>query len=64
MKSMDVISYLIEVASRVLSGKRLSETERIASAFLSLTVAAAVVPLAIEAGMATYTYGKSKGWWK
>jgi hypothetical protein len=64
MKSMDVISYLIDVASKVLSGQRLSETERIASAFLSLTVAAAVIPLAIEAGMATYSYGKSKGWWK
>jgi len=61
---MDVILYLIEVASRVLSGQRLSETERVASTLLSLTVAAAVIPLAIEAGMATYTYGKSKGWWK
>ena len=64
MKPMDVLSYLIDAAKKVLSGQRLSETERISSTLLSLTVAAAVIPLAIEAGMATYTYGKSKGWWK
>jgi len=31
---------------------------------LSLAVVAAAVPLAIEAGVVTYSYGKSKGWWK
>lgn len=27
-------------------------------------IVAAAVPLAIEAGVVTYSYGKSKGWWK
>jgi len=45
-------------------GEKLTAEEKITSSFLSLAVVAAAVPLAIEAGIVTYSYGKSKGWWK
>ena len=61
---MDVFSYLGKTAAKVLRGETLSVEERITSSLLSLALAAAAVPLAIEAGMVTYSYGKSKGWWK
>jgi len=61
---MDVFSYLGKTAAKVLRGEKLSVEERITSSLLSLALAAAAVPLAIEAGMVTYSYGKSKGWWK
>jgi len=61
---MDVFSYLGKAVAKVLRGEKLSAEEIIMSSMLSLTLAAAAVPLAIEAGMVTYSYGKSKGWWK
>ncbi len=61
---MDAFSYLGKTAAKVLRGEKLSVEERITSSLLSLALAAAAVPLAIEAGMVTYSYGKSKGWWK
>ena len=61
---MDVFSYLGKAVAKVLRGERLTVEEKITSSLLSLTVVAAAVPLAIEASVATYSYGKSKGWWK
>jgi hypothetical protein len=61
---MDAFSYLGKAVAKVLRGEKLSVEERIMSSLLSLAVVAAAVPLAIEAGMVTYSYGKSKGWWK
>jgi hypothetical protein len=61
---MDAFSYLGKAVTKVLRGENLSVEERIMSSLLSLAVVAAAVPLAIEAGMVTYSYGKSKGWWK
>jgi len=61
---MDAFSYLGKAVAKVLRGEELSVEERIMSSLLSLAVVAAAVPLAIEAGMVTYSYGKSKGWWK
>jgi hypothetical protein len=61
---MDAFSYLGKAVTKVLRGEKLSVEERIMSSLLSLAVVAAAVPLAIEAGMVTYSYGKSKGWWK
>lgn len=61
---MDVFSYLGRAFTKVLRGEKLTVEEKIMSSLLSLTVVAAAVPLAIEAGMVTYSYGKSKGWWK
>ena len=61
---MDVFSYLGKAVSKVLRGEKLTSEEKVTSSLISLTVAAAAIPLAIEAGMVTYSYGKSKGWWK
>jgi hypothetical protein len=61
---MDVFSYLGKAVAKVLRGEKLTVEEEIMSSFLSLAVVAAAVPLAIEAGVVTYSYGKSKGWWK
>lgn len=61
---MDAFSYLGKAVAKFLRGEKLSAEEVFMSSLLSLTVVAAAVPLAIEAGMATYSYGKSKGWWK
>jgi hypothetical protein len=61
---MDIFSYLGKALAKVLRGERLTAEEKITSSLLSLAVVAAAVPLAIEAGMVTYSYGKSKGWWK
>jgi hypothetical protein len=61
---MDAFSYLGKAVAKVLREEKLSVEERIMSSLLSLAVVAAAVPLAIEAGMVTYSYGKSKGWWK
>ena len=61
---MDVFSYLGNAVTKVLRGEKLTAEEKITSSFLSLAVVAAAVPLAIEAGVVTYSYGKSKGWWK
>jgi hypothetical protein len=61
---MDVFTYLGKVAGKVLRGEKLTPEENVTSSLLSLTLAAAAIPLAIEAGMVTYSYGKSKGWWK
>jgi hypothetical protein len=61
---MDVFSYLGNAVTKVLRGEKLTAEEKIMSSFLSLAVVAAAVPLAIEAGMVTYSYGRSKGWWK
>ncbi len=61
---MDVFSYLGKAATKVLRGEKLTAEEKITSSILSLAVVAAAVPLAIEAGMVTYSYGKSKRWWK
>jgi len=61
---MDVFSYLGKAVTKTLRGEKLTLEEKITSTLLSLTVVAAAVPLAIEAGMVTYSYGKSKGWWK
>jgi len=61
---MDAFSYLGKAVAKVLRGEKLSTEEWLTSSMLSLTLAAAAVPLAIEAGMVTYSYGKSKGWWK
>jgi len=61
---MDVFSYLGKAVAKVLRGEKLTVEEKIMSSFLSLAVVAAAVPLAIEAGVVTYSYGKSKGWWK
>jgi hypothetical protein len=61
---MDIFSYLGKALAKVLRGEKLTAEEKITSSLLSLAVVAAAVPLAIEAGMVTYSYGKSKGWWK
>jgi hypothetical protein len=61
---MDLFTYLGNTASKALRGETLSMEEAILSLFLTLAVAAAAVPLAIEAGVVTYQYGKTKGWWK
>jgi len=61
---MDIFSYLGNAVTKVLSGEKLTAEEKITSSLLSLAVVAAAVPLAIEAGVVTYSYGKSKGWWK
>ncbi|MDH5481689.1 MAG: hypothetical protein OEY22_02255 [Candidatus Bathyarchaeota archaeon] len=61
---MDVFSYLGKAVAKVLRGEKLTAEEKITSSILSLAVVAAAVPLAIEAGVVTYSYGKSKGWWK
>lgn len=61
---MDIFSYLGKAVTKVLRREKLTAEEKITSSLLSLAVAAAAVPLAIEAGMITYSYGKSKGWWK
>jgi hypothetical protein len=61
---MDIFSYLGKAVAKVLRGEKLTAEEKITSSLLSLAVVAAAVPLAIEAGMVTYSYGKSKGWWK
>jgi len=61
---MDIFSYLGNAVAKVLRREKLTAEEKITSSFLSLAVVAAAVPLAIEAGVVTYSYGKSKGWWK
>jgi hypothetical protein len=61
---MDLFSYLGKAVTKVLRREKLTAEEKITSSILSLAVVAAAVPLAIEAGMVTYSYGKSKGWWK
>jgi len=61
---MDIFSYLGNAVAKVLRGEKLTAEEKIMSSLLSLAVVAAAVPLAIEAGMVTYSYGRSKGWWK
>ena len=61
---MDVFSYLRNAVAKVVRGEKLTPEEKITSSLLSLAVVAAAVPLAIEAGVVTYSYGKSKGWWK
>ncbi|MBT0160984.1 hypothetical protein G4O51_13485 [Candidatus Bathyarchaeota archaeon A05DMB-2] len=61
---MDVFSYIGKAVAKILRGEKLTAEEKTMSSFLSLAVVAAAVPLAIEAGVVTYSYGKSKGWWK
>jgi hypothetical protein len=61
---MDLFTYLGNTASKGLRGETLSAEEAILSIFLTLALAAAAVPLAIETGVVTYQYGKTKGWWK
>ena len=61
---MDLFTYLGNTASKALRGETLSVEEAVLSIFLTLALATAAVPLAIEAGVATYQYGKTKGWWK
>jgi hypothetical protein len=61
---MDLFTYLGNTAGKVLRGENLSVEEAVLSIFLTLALAAAAVPLAIEAGVVTYQYGKTKGWWK
>jgi len=61
---MDIFSYLGNAVAKVLRGEKLTAEEKLTSSLLSLAVVAAAVPLAIEAGVVTYSYGKSKGWWK
>lgn len=61
---MDLLTYLGNTASKALRGETLSAEEAILSIFLTLALAAAAVPLAIETGVVTYQYGKTKGWWK
>jgi len=61
---MDIFSYFGNAVAKVLRGEKLTAEEKITSSLLSLAVVAAAVPLAIEASVVTYSYGKSKGWWK
>ena len=61
---MDLFTYLGKTVGKALRGEALSAEEAILSVFLTLALAAAAVPVAIEAGAVTYQYGKSKKWWK